>query len=159
MKPLFSLPPLNGQAAFGTAHISGRELGRMLRRSSPSQRAVIADDLRTGRLEVGPLTERQARWQTGASHGYVHIVSKLTDPERTAVADGSRKLSEFAGRRCEPTDAEVGRFVQRVGTVRLVRIIGANTLMAAIECHTAPPINGASNDNDRDASLQLALSL
>jgi hypothetical protein len=43
------------------AHIDGRTLDRQLRKCSPSQRAVIADDLRTGRLELGPLTARQAQ--------------------------------------------------------------------------------------------------
>ena len=102
---------------------------------------MIADDLRTGRLEVSPFTERQARTLAKASYGYVNIASKLTDPERAAVADGSRKLSEFAGRRREPTAAYFDRLVGRY----------SEQVMAALDRHTAPPTNGNgcghANDN------------
>ena len=84
-------------------HIDGRTLDRQLRKCSSSQRAVIADDLRTGRMEVGPLTGRQARRLTGASYGYTNSASKLTDLERVAVRAGKRKLYELAGKRREPT--------------------------------------------------------
>ena len=109
-------------------HLDGRTLDRILRRSSPSQRAVIADDLRTGRLEVGSYTEQQARMLAKASYGYVSIASMLTDIERFAVRSGGRKLSEFAGKRREPTPAYFDRMMKRYPT----------QVMAALDRYTAP---------------------
>ena len=72
--------PSAGVYNYTAAHIDGRILDRMLRRSSPSQRAVIADDLRTGRLELGPLTARQAQRLAQASQGYINIAGKRREP-------------------------------------------------------------------------------
>ena len=109
-------------------HIDGRILNRMLRRSSPSQRAVIADDLRTGRLEVGALTARQAQRLARASEGYMNIANKLTDLERLAVCSGTRKLSAFTDKRREPTPAYFDRLMKRYPT----------QVMAALDRWTAP---------------------
>ena len=113
---------------YSTQHIDGRTLDRMLRRSSPSQKAVIADDLRTGRLELGPLTARQAQRLSQASQGYINIVSRLADLERLAVCSGSRKLSAFTGKRCEPTPAYFDRLMKRYPT----------QVMAALDRWTTP---------------------
>jgi hypothetical protein len=110
------------------AHIDGRTLDRQLRKCSPSQRAVIADDLRTGRLELGPLTARQAQRLARASQGYFNIASKLTDLERLAVCSGSRKLSAFTDKRCEPTPAYFDRLMKRYPT----------QVMAALDRWTTP---------------------
>jgi hypothetical protein len=120
--------PSAGVYNYTAAHIDGRILDRMLRRSSPSQRAVIADDLRTGRLELGPLTARQAQRLAQASQGYINIAGKLTDLERFAVRSGGRKLSEFAGKRREPTPVWFDRLMKRYPT----------QVMAAIDRGTAP---------------------
>ena len=110
-------------------HIDGRTLERMLRRSSPSQKAVIAADLCTGRLEVGPLTDRQARLLARASYGYTNIASKLADLERFAVRTGTRKLAEFAGKAAR-THRDFDRFVGRY----------PKQLMAAVDRYTRPQL-------------------
>ena len=113
---------------YTAAHIDGRTLDRQLRKCSPSQRAVIADDLRTGRLELGPLTARQAQRLARASQGYIAIANQLTDLERLAVRSGSRKLSAFTGKRREPTPAYFDRLMKRYPT----------QVMAALDRWTTP---------------------
>jgi hypothetical protein len=100
------------------AIVDGRTFDSMLRRSSASQRAVIADDIHTGRLVVSPLTARQSRLLATASQGYTHTASKLTDSERTAVINGQslsaihNKPSAFSAmaRAMKAVEAELGEF-------------------------------------------------
>jgi hypothetical protein len=158
MKSLLSRVPTNGgqaPAIYAAVHIDGRALDRLLRRSTASQRAVIADDLRTGRLEVGPYTERQARTLAKASYGYTNIAGKLTEAQRFGVRSGSRKLSAFERR--EPSPEYFDRLVERF----------PNQVMAALDRHTAPTANNMTNGNaDQDhandnevASQQMVLPM
>ena len=120
--------PASEAAVYTAEHIDGRTLDWRLRRSSPSQKAIIADDLRTGRLELAPLTARQAKRGVGASAGYMNIANRLSDLERLAVRGGSRKPSAFTDKRREPTPAYFDRLMKRYPT----------QVMAALDRWTAP---------------------
>ena len=163
---------------YGVAHIDGRALDRLLRRSTASQRGVIADDLHTGRLEVGPLTRRQACLLAGASYGYAHTAGKLTDAERAAVKLGKSlsarhtKPSPWAAMARAMTEvyAELGEFESISGgdlVDRVMAKIGPTHLyddafdrlvarypeqtMAALDRATAPTNgNGPGHEHDND---------
>jgi hypothetical protein len=83
----------NGEAAT-TTRIEGRAFNRLLRRSTPSQKAIIAADLHAGRLEIVAPTWSQVLALAGGSYGYAYTAGKRTDAERAAVHCG-RSLSGF----------------------------------------------------------------
>jgi hypothetical protein len=75
--------------------ITGRQLARLRRRLNPSERALLADDLRTGKLMVMRLTAQQAECLAQANHAYVSIVRGLSDEARCDVRWGFAGLAQF----------------------------------------------------------------
>jgi hypothetical protein len=138
-------------AVYAAVHIDGRALNRLLRRSAPSQKAVITHDLRTGRLEVGPLTWAQSLALTGASSGYAYTASQLTDAERAAVDLGqslsvwhlkpdafttalTRTMNEVMRGTFRDEAVDVGTLVDRLVERYPDRV------MAALDRHTSPEL-------------------
>jgi hypothetical protein len=177
-----------GQAAYGAAHIDGRALNRMLRGSTASQRAIIADDLRTGRLVVSPLTGPQSRLLTGASYGYAYTASKITDAERVAVKLGKSLSARHAkpsfwaavARAMDEVFAENDggdihgfddQVLAKVGPTHLYddafdRLAARypNQMMAALDRVTAPTMKtngnaGHANDNNDALAGQMSFAL
>jgi hypothetical protein len=82
--------------------ISGQELGRRVRRLDPTGKALLADELKGGAVQVFGLTDRQARALTGAKFGYTNAVAHLTERERAHVRAGTLSLASKQRQRRQP---------------------------------------------------------
>ena len=80
--------------------LSGRELDRVVRASTPTKRALLAADIEAGRVAVERHTARQARLLARASSPYANAARKLSPTERAACRIGGLKLAEKARERC-----------------------------------------------------------
>jgi hypothetical protein len=67
-------------------------LAQLLRRKTPSQRAVIAAEIIDGRLVIVGLTAKSVTTLCGANTNYVAAALKCTPEQRAAVAAGDRPL-------------------------------------------------------------------
>jgi hypothetical protein len=92
--------------------LTGRQLARQIKASTPTQLALLADDLSTGRMEVKRHTARQARLLTGCSFGYQNTVAHLEPHERQRVRCGFAKLSDFHNNK-KPTERQIEHFLNR----------------------------------------------
>jgi hypothetical protein len=91
--------------------LTGRQLERELKAMTAAQRALMADDLASGRVVVDRWTRRQARRQTGCSFGYQNTIAHLTPHDRQRVRCGFAKLSDFHNNK--PSEAAIERFLKR----------------------------------------------
>jgi hypothetical protein len=126
-KPRRRRPPLTSTALTGTVLTS---LCAQLR-NNPAWLALLTVDIAAGRMPVSDLTRAQARKLTGASVGYTATAARLTPEERKKVNDGVATFAEFHNRPRQITDADLDRFVIRVG---------AGRVMAALDRHTSPDL-------------------
>jgi hypothetical protein len=116
--------------------LSGRELDRQLDRkvrgSNATQRALLANDLQTGRVVVDRLTARQARLLTGCSFGYQNAVAHLSAFQMAWLRSGRTTMAEVVKR---PSEAAIERFLERdfEGVYRVFqRMLEARTQPAAV---------------------------
>jgi hypothetical protein len=108
-------------------HMTGRKFDRLVQTATPSKRALLADDLRAGRIVLNSLTTRQANAVARANHNYASIVRRLTAAEKHGVDHEHYRLCKFA--KVPATDELVDRVVARLGVARV---------FAALDRATAP---------------------
>jgi hypothetical protein len=98
---------------------------------SKSQKALVANDLLTGKLCVEHLTGAQACALASVSVGYVHTASRLVNSERAAIRHGYLKLSGFHNKPKRPRDE-----VQALD--KIIARYGIAAVFGAVERATAP---------------------
>ncbi len=103
-----------------TVKITGRKLAARASRARPAQRALLAHDLETGRIELIQPTRRQALALTGASGGYLNAVSCLSNDDQARLRNGYVTLSRLHRNVAERT---IESFVKRVGVARVFNVI------------------------------------
>jgi hypothetical protein len=114
--------------------ITGRDLAHKKR--TPTQRALLAADLASGRVIVTGLTLRQATMLTGASPSYASVAARLDGNERIAVARGWRRLLPYSTKPAMPTPKPA--LVNDAELIELVRSVGIDRTLAAavaVEIH------------------------
>src|SRR5262249_4589261 len=92
--------------------LTGRQLDRQVKASNPTQRALLANDLETGRTKVDRYTRRQSRLLAKCSLGYQNTVAHLEPHERQRVRCGFAKLSDFYNHK-KPTEQQIERYLNR----------------------------------------------
>jgi hypothetical protein len=107
--------------------IDGAAFHRRVRKATPTERALYAHDLQAGLIGIGPFTGPQARFLAQCSFGYQNTVNKLAPHELERLRRGWVKLAELHN---TMTDGDVLRLVKRIGADRVLR---------AIDMLTAPP--------------------
>ena len=107
--------------------MSGRKLSHLIKKSSPRDRALIANELAQGVVQVVQPTYAQAAGLACVSASYVATVGRLAPEERVQLALGAISLAKLHNRR--RGDAELDCLVKRYGI---------ETLWRAIERATAP---------------------
>jgi hypothetical protein len=116
--------------------VHGRHLALGLHRLSASQRALLAFELTTGAVTLCGLTRKQAARIAGANTDYVSRVAHISDSEREQLRGGGLRLSKTHPRQPrELSDAEIDH---------LVRTVGPDRVMAAIDRLTAPEFQFAA---------------
>jgi|SRR5215472_10067784 len=115
--------------------ITGRELNRRIKSSSPARRALLAYELERGVTQIVRPTYAQAMALTQASAGYVTTVARLSEHERTQLGHGWLSLSQLHKRRRGARDAEIDRLVAQYG---------ADAFLRALDRATAPSNGNAS---------------
>jgi hypothetical protein len=94
-------PPCTGHVA--PREITGRNLAHAKR--TPTERALLASDLASGRAVLIAPTLRQAAMLTGANGSYAQAAMKLDAGERRSVANGWRPLITQHAQRALPPGA------------------------------------------------------
>jgi len=107
--------------------MTGRRLNELIKSASPRDRALIANELVRGVVQILPPTYAQAAALTHVSASYVATVGRLTPKERVQLARGLLSLPRLHNRR--RGDAELDRVVKRHGI---------DALWRALERATAP---------------------
>jgi hypothetical protein len=106
--------------------ITGAELNRRVDKSTPTERALLAHDLVTGRIEVAQFTTHQARLLAKCSQPYQYQVMRLSDHERHRLRCRWTTLAELHSKVCDGA------------VLRLVRKIGPDRVLRALDIVTAP---------------------
>jgi len=122
-------PPVNTSATPDrpARTLTGRRLNRLLKGASPRDRALIANDLARGTVQLRQPTYAQAAALARVSTGYVATVGRLTAEERLQLARGFLSLPCLHHRR--RSDRALDRVAERYGVAALWR---------ALERATAP---------------------
>ena len=103
--------------------VTGWRLNELLKRASATDRALIANDLARGVLQVLRPTHAQVAALAHVSTGYVGTVSRLTGDERVRVARGQLSLSRLHKRRHIVTDTEIDRLGAQYGAEAFLRAL------------------------------------
>ena len=111
--------------------IDGESFNRRVLKATPTERALYAHDLEVGLINIYPHTRHQARDLTQCSAGYQSTVHKLTDRELERLRRGWTSLAAL---HTSTTDGDV---------LRLVRKIGPDRVLRAIDLITAPQMAAA----------------
>lgn len=106
--------------------LSGAEFTRRVDKSTPTERALLAHDLASGRIELSHFTSHQARALAKCSQAYQYNVSRLSDHERHRLRCRWTTLGELHAKVCDGA------------VLRLVRKIGPDRVMRALDIMTTP---------------------
>jgi hypothetical protein len=109
--------------------ITGAELLHRVDKSTPTERALLAHDLASGRIEVAHFTTHQAKVLARCSQAYQYQVSRLSDHERHRLRCRRTTLGELHAKVC---DGAVLRLVKRIGPDRVMRALDIVTAPQAV---------------------------
>jgi hypothetical protein len=99
--------------------LTGRELLKFLRSSTPTDKALLAGDMIAGDAVVHHPTAAQARKLTGASYGYTNAARTLSPLERAAAKAKRLKLGDVMRRPQPMSDSKLDKLVARIGLARV----------------------------------------
>ncbi len=121
-------------------NVEGRNLRRILKRLSASERALLAADLETGAIHLDKLSRAQSTALLEVAGSYVESARKASPDERRQIAAGRIGLSRLHNRhRHEPTsDAQIERLFVKLGPERVSRVLDR-----IIDRLTAPGLQAA----------------
>jgi hypothetical protein len=116
--------------------ISGRMLAALLKKASATRKALVDNDLRTGRMVVIGMTADQSRRFSGTPRGYQCTVANLAQHERERLRNGWATISDYhnGDLKKRPSDAAIERCIKRWGADRVLQVLDrmtAPTLVAA----------------------------
>jgi hypothetical protein len=110
--------------------LSGASISQLIRRMSPTERAILGAELVEGRVVLEPPTAKTVSALVGVNHGYVFAALRLSPQQRSEVLAGERPLLQ--PRRCAAAPMDWGTLVEEL------RLIGVDkTLDAAVEAERA----------------------
>ena len=109
--------------------LTGAEFQRRVNKSTPTEKALLAYDLASGRIELSQFTSHQAKGLATCSQAYQYQVSRLTDHERDRLRRRWTTLAELHGKVC---DGAVLRLVKRIGPDRVLRALDIVTAPQAV---------------------------
>jgi hypothetical protein len=120
-----------GPDAVPVKDINAHLLNRRVRKGlGPTQAALLAYELEVGTARLREIPRREACRLTGASVGYVATIAKASPEERAAILRGDLPVTRLHNKpKALPTDDELDR---------LVAMIGADRIMAALDRYTQP---------------------
>jgi hypothetical protein len=118
---------LNGNGA-SLRCVSGASLAQLLRRKTPSQRAVIAAEILDGRLVIMGLTAKSVTMLCGANSSYVGAALKCTPEQRELIKRGEQQLTPARRRGRAAIDWSA---INDDDLVEAVRCIGLERALAA----------------------------
>ena len=108
--------------------ISGRGLAQVLRRLSPTERALLGADILDGRVIVSGLTAKSVAVLVGVSASYLSAAARATPGQRAEIRDGRPLILPTA--RALPAPIDWSR-VDNPTLIEGARTIGADRMLAA----------------------------